>query len=234
MNLRHIAPLFAAAFLAACSGEDRSADLGGAPPPPVATARELSTLEAGPFAVVKMDGSRPLVARIGSQATTCADGVKRAACEVEQIDLSRADLTERDEAIARAKIEGGLAVVKGKLARDRLVVSEVWLRHAASPTLANERPQTAGAFVLRDVRGACAGAPSCAWLMAEPLEGGRAVFHEALDVSLVGGALGASEEEALARGHVMAYGATVGKAFAIAAIYLPFPEAPVAGAAQPR
>jgi hypothetical protein len=202
---------------AACAeGTDDGAPLGST------RATDLATTEAALFVVTRTDESAMYAARVGRPRTTCADRIERRTCEVAELDLSRADLFADDEGTARMRIRDGAAIVRAKLVSNaaelprvgRLVVSEVWLRDAAAPSLLAEPAQTDATFVLRDVREGCE-----AWLRAEPVGGGRAAHYTTLDLSAIGGALSEANQRALSEGGLMARGVGVGDAFIAVSLY---------------
>lgn len=212
------------ALVVGCSGAQDDVGI------PRSNRSELATTQAGWFVVVRSDDRALHVARVGTDKTTCADRVSRDTCEVAELDLSRADLTADDEALARARIGEGAALVVAKLVSDagdnpragRLVASEIWVCDAAAPTLADQRTATDAMFVLRDVHEGCENA----WLRAEPVGAGRAAHYATLDLGAVGGALNDVDRAALGEGRLLARGTGIGQAFVAVELYSRFPGAP--------
>lgn len=146
------------------------------------------------------------------------------------LDLTRLDLSGEDEALARGRIVDGTAVVLAKLVSDgpgegTLVVGNVWLRAASSPSLASSRTQTDQMYRLRDVGETCTYDTSCRWLRAEPLDGGRAISVANIELTLVGGSLEDDARAALAKGELLARGVGAFESFMVASVFVPFPPA---------
>lgn len=226
LSLNHLRPLVLL-VLAGCAGVEEET------PASRAARTDLKTAEAGHYVVVRRDARSLWVARAGADETACADRVMREACEVAEVDLSRADLVAEDEESARARIDEGSAIVRAKLVSGdddtgaRLVVTELWTREKSAASLAGERAQPDALFVLRDVHEGCDIACSaCAWLRAEPLSGGRAAHYVSLELGALGASLGDGERQALAEGRLLARGAGIGTAFVAVELYARFPLAP--------
>lgn len=206
--------------LFACSGTD------GAP----VVEDMRPALDAAPLAhyTVAMQASGELrVTRLGSADTSCVDGVARPSCPLVAIDLDGADLARADVAPTLRWLEAGQAIARGKLvhAREgaRLVVSSVWTRRVAVPSVVDAPAPAGGMYFLRDDSGACASeVRACAWLRAEPVGSPDDAAHvRGLELSALGTELDAVEREALSKGSLLAAGAPVGAAFVAVSLWVP-------------
>lgn len=213
--------LLAASALVACGGRIE--------PPAIRLTSTMSgtvAVEPAYFVVTRAEDTALDVAQIGAGRTVCPGGEERTLCRIEGVVLDRAALGSA-EAVARRAIDSGAPVVHGTLEVDEggrgvLVVRRVWTRSAAAPILVAARPQSDGFFALRDVSAACEHvATDCAWVRAEPLDGGRASHHAELDLALVGGALDPAALDGLAHGEVLVRGAPLGDSFVVASVYVP-------------
>jgi hypothetical protein len=190
---------------------------------------DLATTAAAHFAITRVEDGVLFAAQVGAERPACGDRTRQHECAIAELDLTRADLLPEDELTVRARLAEGTALVRAKLVRgsepgtSMLVATQVWVRHAAAETLANERAQKERLFVLRDVHEACGEEKAgCRWLRAEPVSAGAAAHHSALDLTLLGGLIGDAEERAIARGELLAHGVGVGPRFVAATLFAPF------------
>lgn len=221
-------------FLAACGASSNDDERASSSSPTEPDVYRLAQADSAPFAVTQSRPGELLVARLGADETSCADGVARPACPVASIDLSRVKLDAAAEEAVRERIVEGTAFVLAKLVEDegaragRLVVSKVFVRSSAARTLEREPVPMEVPVTLWGERATCGSDRTCRWLISEPIDGSATSNHADVDLSFV--RLDPAQAEArMAREGLVVHGRAIGSTFVVSAVYdaLPAP-APVA------
>jgi hypothetical protein len=227
-------------FVAACGASANDDERASWSAPQERDVQRIAQADVSPFVVTQSRPGELLVAKLGAEETSCADGVARPACPVASIDLSRVRLDPTAEEATRERISESTAFVLAKLVEDdgaragRLVVSKVFVRSSAARTLEREPVPMEVPLTLWGERATCGSDRTCRWLISEPLDGSATSSHADIDLSFV--RIDPEQAEAhIAREGLVVHGRAVGSTFVVSAVYdaLPAPT-PAGGLERPE